>query len=228
MCLGGSYGWTCMTAFSESMSAITCPPPTRMEDDVRPLIALVGPTAVGKTALSLDLAEQFGGEIVSADSRLFYRGMDIGTAKPTRQERDRVAHHLIDIAEPDQTVGLAQFHELASTAIEIIHSRGRLPLLVGGTGQYVRAVLEGWRIPRVAPDPELRRRLQATADAAGGEALHERLASLDPTAASSIDPRNVRRVIRALEVCLVTGRAFSDQRGKRTPPYSVTSGKCPS
>lgn len=112
-----------------------------------PLIAIVGPTAVGKTALSLYLAERLDGEIVSADSRLFYRGMDIGTAKPTPEERARVPHHLIDIADPDETVGLAQFLNLARAAIAEIRSRGRLPFVVGGTGQYVRALLEGWSPP---------------------------------------------------------------------------------
>ena len=189
--------------------------------DCQPLLVIVGPTAVGKTALSLGLAAVFGGEVVSADSRLFYRTMDVGTAKPSREERARVAHHLIDIAEPDSTVGLAQFHELASSAIAEIHSRGRLPMLVGGTGQYVRAIVEGWRIPRVPPDPELRCQLEAAAAQEGGGILYSRLIALDPKAAAAIDARNVRRVIRALEICLVTGTTVSALRGKQSPPYSV-------
>ncbi len=187
----------------------------------QPLLVIVGPTAVGKTALSLRLAEAFDGEIVSADSRLFYRGMDIGTAKPSPEERSRIAHHLIDIADPDETVGLAQFHDRASAAITDIYRRHRLPLLVGGTGQYVRSIVEGWRIPRVPPDSALRRQLEAAAERDGAYALHARLAALDPVAAASIDARNVRRVVRALEVCETTGRPISEQRGKQTPPYRV-------
>jgi tRNA dimethylallyltransferase len=187
----------------------------------QPLIVIVGPTAVGKTALSLHLAEEMEGEIVSADSRLFYRGMDIGTAKPTPEERARVPHHLIDIATPDETVGLAEFKEQASAAIADIHARGKLPLLIGGTGQYVRAVVEGWRVPRVPPNTDLRAELEAQAEREGHEALHARLSRLDPIAAKKIDPRNVRRVVRALEVCLVTGRPISEQQGKQPPPYHI-------
>ena len=186
-----------------------------------PLVVIVGPTAVGKTALSLHLAGPLNGEVISADSRLFYRGMDIGTAKPTPEERARVPHHLIDIAEPDETVGLAEFQEWAYSAIEDIHARGKLPLLVGGAGQYVRAVVEGWRVPRVPPDPALRAELEAQAEREGATALHVRLALLDPAAAQRIDPRNVRRVIRALEVCLITGQPISEQQRKQLPPYSI-------
>jgi tRNA dimethylallyltransferase len=185
------------------------------------LLVIVGPTAVGKTSLSLHLAETLNGEIVSADSRLLYRGMDIGTAKPTPEERARVPHHLIDVAAPDETVGLAEFQEQAYAAIADIHSRGRLPLLVGGTGQYVRAVVEGWRIPRVPPDPTLRAELEAQAQREGGAALHARLAQLDPAAAQRIAPQNVRRVIRALEVCLVTGQPMSKQQRKQAPPFRI-------
>jgi tRNA dimethylallyltransferase len=176
---------------------------------------------VGKTALSMHLAESLDGEIVSADSRLFYRGMDIGTAKPTQEERARVPHHLIDIANPGETVGLAEFQEQAYEAIDAVHARSGLPLLVGGTGQYVRAVIEGWRIPRVPPDAGLRAELEAQAELEGGAALHARLAKLDPAAAERIDPRNVRRVIRALEVCTLTGQPISEQQGREPPPYRV-------
>ncbi len=186
-----------------------------------PLLVIVGPTAVGKTALSLHLAEAFDGEVVSADSRLFYRGMDIGTAKPTPEDRARVPHHLIDIANPDETVGLADFQEQAYATIADIHTRGKLPLLVGGTGQYVRAVVQGWRIPRVPPDHTLRAELEAQAAREEAGALHTRLTQLDPAAAQRIDPRNVRRVIRALEVCLITGRPISEQQGKQPPPYRI-------
>jgi tRNA dimethylallyltransferase len=184
-----------------------------------PLIVIVGPTAVGKTALSLSLAERLDGEIVSADSRLFYRGMDVGTAKPTAEERSRVPHHLIDIADPDDTVGLTRFRRLATAAIAGIHGRRRLPFLVGGTGQYVRAVVEGWSPPVVPPDPALRAELEEQAKREGPQALHARLHALDAEAAARIDPRNVRRTIRALEVCLTTGRPFSAQRSRIPPPY---------
>ncbi|NLE43593.1 MAG: tRNA (adenosine(37)-N6)-dimethylallyltransferase MiaA [Chloroflexi bacterium] len=186
-----------------------------------PLVVLLGPTAVGKTAMALDLACALDGEVVSADSRLFYRGMDIGTAKPSSDEQAVVPHHLIDIADPDETVGLAEFQSLAYDAIVSILMRGRLPLLVGGTGQYVRAVVEGWRIPRVPPDPALRSALEAEASRDGASALHARLAGLDPAAAAAIDYRNVRRVVRALEVCLVTGQPISQQQGKRPPPFRI-------
>ncbi len=185
------------------------------------LIAIVGPTAAGKTALSLDLAEALGGEIVSADSRQIYRGMDIGSAKATPAEQARVPHHLLDLVDPDQVLTLAEYQQLAYRAIDDIHARGRLPLLVGGSGQYVAAVLEGWRIPEVAPQPELRAQLAADATAHGPEALHARLAALDPAAAARIDHRNVRRVIRALEVCLVTGRPISELQAKEPPPYRI-------
>lgn len=184
-------------------------------------MVIVGPTAVGKTALSLHVAEALDGEIVSADSRLFYRGMDIGTAKPSSEERARVFHHLINIAEPDDTVGLAEFQERAYSAIADVHARGRLPLLVGGSGQYVRAVVEGWCIPRVPPDSALRAELEAQAKRDGAEQLHARLVRLDPDGAQRIDPRNLRRVIRALEVCLLTGQPISEQQRKRPPPYRI-------
>lgn len=176
---------------------------------------------MGKTTLSLHLAEALDGEIVSADSRLLYRSMDIGTAKPTPDERARAPHHLIDIADPDETVGLAEYQDLAYAAIDKIHERGRLALLVGGTGQYVQAVVEGWRIPRVPPRPDLRAELEAKAEREDPYALHDWLKELDPEAAEDIHPHNVRRVVRALEVCLLTGRLISDQQGKEPPPYRI-------
>ncbi len=176
---------------------------------------------MGKTILSLDLAEAVNGEIVSADSRQVYRFMDIGTAKPTPAERARVPHHLLDVVNPDQPFTLAQYQRLAYAAIADIHQRGRVPLLVGGTGLYVRAVLDGLRIPEVLPDPELRARLAKEAAVISAEALHARLAALDPTAAARIDPRNVRRVIRALEVCLTAGQPISELQQASPPPYRI-------
>ena len=185
------------------------------------LLVVVGPTAAGKTALSIELAEALGGEIVSADSRQIYRAMDIGTAKATAAERVRVSHHLLDIVNPDQVLTLAEYQALAYRTIEEIAAAGRLPMLAGGTGQYVSAVLEGWRIPGVAPQEALRRELEAVAAEAGPLALHEQLARLDAVAADRIDYRNVRRVIRALEVCLTTGQPISELQRKEPPPYHV-------
>jgi tRNA dimethylallyltransferase len=186
-----------------------------------PLIVLVGPTAVGKTELSIQLAKQFGGEIVSADSRLFYRGMDIGTAKPSLTERQFVPHHLIDVAEPDEVWSLVSFQNAARQAIADIQSRGKLPFLVGGTGQYIRAVSQGWLVPPQEPDYRMRSALEKWAGDIGAFELHRRLALLDPTAAASIDYTNQRRTVRALEVIFCTGRLFSDQRQKSTSPYSL-------
>ncbi len=186
-----------------------------------PLILIVGPTAVGKTEIAIQLAEQLNGEIVSADSRLFYRGMDIGTAKPTREERARVPHHLIDAADPDETWSLARFQRAAREAIADIHARGKLPFLVGGTGQYARAVTEGWSPPEVKADERLREELEKLAETNGIYWLHARLNLLDPQAAENIDPRNVRRAIRALEVILSTGKKFSAQRGQADSPYRL-------
>ena len=186
-----------------------------------PVIAIIGPTGIGKTAAAVALAARFGGEIVSADSRQTYRYMDIGTAKPTLQERATVPHHLIDIVDPDQPLSMAQYQRLAYAAIADIHGRDRIVFLVGGTGQYVTAVLEGWQAPEVAPNEKLRAELESHAAAYGAEALFERLRVLDPVAAETMDPHNVRRTIRALEVCIETGQPFSAQRGKVPPPYHV-------
>lgn len=185
----------------------------------RPLVAVLGPTAVGKTALALSLARHLPVEVVSADSRQVYRGMDIGTAKPSRLEQQEIRHWLLDVVEPDEPFSLAQYQRLAYQAIEDVHSRGRLPLLVGGTGLYVRAVLDGLCIPEVAPDASLRGALQRQAEQEGYLALHARLRKLDPAAAERIDARNVRRVIRALEVCYTLGRPISAAQTAVPPPY---------
>lgn len=188
-----------------------------------PLLVIVGPTASGKTALALALAERLRGEmgveVISADSRQIYRYMNIATAKPTPDERARVPHHLLDIVDPDESYSLAQYQADAVAAIASIWARGQLPLLVGGTGLYVRAVVDGLAIPQVAPDPALRAELEAGAAAHGSNALHTRLAALDPVAAAHIDPANTRRLVRALEVCIVSGRPFSEQQGARPTPY---------
>jgi len=187
-----------------------------------PLIAIVGPTAVGKTALGVVLAEQFDGEIISADSRQFYRGMTIGTAKPSPEELHRVPHHLVDIADPDETVGLAQFLRLARAAIEEIVNRRAVPFVVGGTGQYIHALLHGWHVPEIPPDPALRAELEAQT-ITDPDGLWQRLLELDPGAADFIDPRNVRRVVRALEVTLKSGQPFSALRRRDPPPFAATT-----
>jgi tRNA dimethylallyltransferase len=174
--------------------------------DPRPL-ALVGPTAAGKTALALHLAPRLSAEIVSVDSMLIYRGMDVGTAKPTRAERAAVAHHLIDVAEPSQAYTVARYQEQARAATRAIGARGRRSLLVGGSGLYLRAVVDDLRFP--GTDPAVRADLELEGRIVGRAALHRRLASLDAPAAAKIEPANVRRTIRALEVAAITGRPFS-------------------
>lgn len=176
------------------------------------LLVVLGPTASGKTDLSLELGARLQGEIIGADSRQIYRNMDIGTAKPTPEQRARLPHHLIDIVGPDQVFTAAEWQENALNAVSAIHARGRLPIVVGGTGQYLVGLLNGWSGPRVKANPELRQSLEAEREAVGPVALHQRLHALDPAAASRIDPRNSRRVIRALEVIMLTGEPFSAQR----------------
>ena len=186
-----------------------------------PLIVILGPTAVGKTSLSIQLAERVGGEIVSADSRLFYRGMDIGTAKPTVEERKLVPHHLIDVAYPDDIWSLGRYKKVALGIISDIHSRKKIPILVGGTGQYIRAITEGWVVPKLKSDLYLREVLLKWVDRIGVNGLHSRLETIDPQAASKIAPNNVRRTIRALEVIFHTGKRFSELRLREPVPYLI-------
>jgi tRNA dimethylallyltransferase len=177
-------------------------------DSLRPIF-LAGPTAAGKSAIALDLAARLGGEIISVDSMQVYRGMDIGTAKPTAEERQRVRHHLIDVMELDQSFDAAQFVRLAGAAVKDIQSRGRTPIFCGGTGLYFRAYLEGLG-DAPAADPKIRAQLEA----APLQELLDELARRDPALFQSIDRQNPRRVIRALEVIRLTGRPFSEQREK--------------
>lgn len=183
-----------------------------------PLVVIAGPTASGKTGLGIELAIRFDGEVINADSRYLYRGFDIGVAKPDIAERRGVPHHLIDILPPTGEMSLAVYQELAMQAIAGAHGRGRLPLLVGGTSLYVNAVVEGWRIPRVPPNPELRRALAEEAATHGPEWLEDRLRAVDPLAADRA-AGNLRRIIRALEVYRATGAPMSDQEGKGPPPF---------
>lgn len=174
------------------------------------MVAIAGPTAVGKSALALWLAKRTGGEIVNGDSRQVYRCMDIGTAQPTPEERALVPHHLYNRIKPDWPYSLAEYQEEALDAIADIQRRGKVPFLVGGTGQYVWAVLEGWQVPRVEPDPGRRRELEARP----ASELYEELRRVDPQAAAAIHPHNRRRVVRALEVYYATGQPFSQLKKK--------------
>jgi tRNA dimethylallyltransferase len=173
-----------------------------------PLIVICGPTASGKTSLALEMATCFDVEIVSADSRQIYRGMDIGTAKATAEERSRVPHHLIDVVDPDQDFTAADFARLGHEAVREIRRRGRLPLLVGGTGLYIRTLTEGL-LPAPGEDKNLRRRLRALEEEEGEGELHRRLQRIDPALAARLHPRDRLRIIRAIEVFTLTGRRLS-------------------
>jgi tRNA dimethylallyltransferase len=185
------------------------------------VIAIVGPTAVGKSDLALYLAQYFPVEIISADSRQVYRHMDIGTNKPTSAERASVPHHIIDVVDPDEDFSLAMYHRLAFEALNTIQKKNKLPLLVGGSGLYVWSLVEGWRIPEVPPNQELRRRLEARAEHEDGKSLYRELQNIDPSTAVKINPGNIRRTIRALEIYYATGQPPSQLQHKEAPGFSV-------
>jgi tRNA dimethylallyltransferase len=184
------------------------------------IVVVAGPTAVGKTALGIALAEAFDGEVINADSRYLYQGFDIGVAKPDLVERRAVPHHLIDILPPEGEMTLARYQDLALEAIAAVLNRSKLPILVGGTPLYVNAVVEGWNIPRVPPNPSLRGALEAEARARGLETLQQRLRAVDPEAAERCG-LNLRRIIRALEVYEETGIPMSNQESKGPPPFEA-------
>ena len=190
----------------------------------RPFLALVGPTASGKSEAAVILAARLGAEIVSVDSMLVYRGMDVGTAKPTPAERALVSHHLVDVAEPEEPFSVAMYQQLARAVVERLEEGSRRALLVGGSGLYFRAIVDDLEFP--GTDPSARDELQAEADVIGPDRLHGRLAELDPVAAGRIEPSNVRRTVRALEVAAVTGRPFSSfaDRWERYPHDRVRAG----
>ena len=192
-----------------------------MTGEGKPLVIVLGATGVGKTSIAIELARALNGEIVGADSRQIYRHMDIGAAKPSAAQQALVPHHLIDIAPPDYNLSLAEYQDAAHRSIEELHGRGKLPFLVGGTGQYISAVEEGWSIPRVPPNPELRAELEAYVAANSPAALHDRLRQVDPVSADRIHPNNVRRVIRALEVQIAAGKPISELQSKRPPPWRI-------
>ena len=187
---------------------------------------MVGPTAVGKTALAVALGQAIGGEIINADSRQIYRGMTIGTAKPSAKEQAAVPHHLVDILDPLESFGLSLFLQHAAVAMRGIRKRGLLPIVSGGTGQYVWGLAEGQSVPSVPPDPGFRKKMEAEAERLGATGLHRRLAAIDPARAAALDPRNVRRVIRALEVHRATGQppSASQHEPKRLLPHVLVIG----
>ena len=189
------------------------------------IIAIVGPTAVGKTALALELAKRYNGEIISCDSMQVYRGMDIGTAKPTKEELSQIKHHLIDIKNPDECFSCADYATLAKKAIADIQKRGKTPIFCGGTGLYLDSVIEIPSFCETAKDEEYRRQLEAIARAEGNEAVHQMLAKVDPESAEATHKNNLKRVIRALEIYKCTGVTKSewDRRSKEAkPPYEAT------
>jgi tRNA dimethylallyltransferase len=180
---------------------------------------------VGKTALAVDLAGRFDGEIIGADSRQVYRHMDIGTAKPTATERSQAPHHLLDILDPDQNFDVATFLSMARPAAEDIRSRDRLPIVAGGTGQYIWALHDGWEVPQPPPNPDFREAKTREAEQKGAAVLHEELKAIDPQRASQIHPHNVRRVIRALEIHNATKRLPSQVAGRsKAEPDALVLG----
>lgn len=190
-----------------------------------PVLFVVGPTAVGKTGLAIALAQRLNGEIINADSRQVYRYMDIGAAKPTPAERRQAIHHLLDLLTPDHSFDLNRFLALARQAIRDIAGRGRLPIVAGGTGQYVWALHGGWQGPAAPPDADFRREWEETAAREGGAVLYRRLQEIDPARAAALDPRNLRRIIRALEIYHITGQPPSTYRHPGEPlPHSRIIG----
>ncbi len=186
-----------------------------------PVIFIVGPTASGKTEVGIRLSKKINGEVISADSRYLYRGMNIGTAKPSMEERQGVPHWLIDVADPDEIWSLSIFKKAADEAVQDIYERGKIPVIVGGTGQYIRCILEGWTIPEGEPDHRLRDSLEKWGNEIGADELHRKLSRLDPEAAAKIEWQNMRRTIRALEVIFTSGQKFSSQRKTAESPYNA-------
>lgn len=180
------------------------------------LIVLVGPTAVGKTKLSIEVAKAFSGEIISGDSTQVYKGLDIGTAKITEQEMEGVPHHLIDIKNPNETFSTAEFQQIVRAKIEEISSRGVVPIIVGGTGLYIQSVMYDYQFTNISVDEEFRSKLEEMASNGRGQELYEQLEAIDPASASHIHPNNIRRVIRALEIFHSTGKSMSEhQKGQK-------------
>lgn len=186
---------------------------------MNPLIILAGPTAVGKTELSLKLAQRINGEIISADSMQVYRRMNIGTAKPSREEQEKVPHHLIDLVEPDQDFSVADYKRYFEPTVASIYAKGKLPLVTGGTGLYIRACIQAFNLEPGAPLLDLRQELKEQAERFGPDYIHQKLAKVDPQAAAKIHPNDLRRVIRAIEVYHSTGLPISELQQKRSARF---------
>lgn len=190
--------------------------------DKMPVVAVGGPTASGKTAFSVQLAKRLGGEIVCADSMQIYKGLDVGTAKATKEEMQGVPHHLMDFLPPEETFSVADFVEAANREVKAVAARGKLPILVGGTGLYIESFLNGVRFAEQKADPALREKLEREAVALGPKAMHQKLAAVDLDYAATVHPNNVGRVVRALELYYATGKTMSRQRAESlpaTPPF---------
>jgi len=185
------------------------------------LIILLGPTASGKSSLAIQLAQELNTEIISADSRYLYRQMNIGTAKPSPEELALVRHHMVDCADLDQPWSIGEYKSKVEDLILKINNAGKIPLMAGGTGQYIRAFMQNWQIPEIEADEKLRDAIEKIGQEQGFEKLHQQLAVLDPNAAKLIDWRNHRRTVRALEVILTTGQQFSKQRRSSESPYDL-------
>lgn len=183
------------------------------------IIVILGPTASGKSELAVKIAKKIGGEIISADSRQIYRGMDIGTAKPTKKEIAGIKHHLIDIKNPDENYTVAEYKRDAVNAIEKVLRKGRIPILVGGTGLYIQAMVDNLEIPEVKPNLKLRKKIEGEIKRRGLAYVFKKLVKLDPEAAYVVDPKNPRRIVRALEVAILTGKPFTGQRKKGKPLF---------
>ena len=185
--------------------------------DKMPVVAVGGPTASGKTAFSVQLAKRLGGEVVCADSMQIYKRLDVGTAKATQEEMQGVPHHLMDFLPPEETFSVADFVEAANREVQAICARGRLPILVGGTGLYIESFLNGVRFAEQKADPALREKLEREAADLGAQAMHQKLADVDPDYAATVHPNNVGRVVRALELYYSTGKTMSRQRAESLP-----------
>ncbi|HSN93985.1 MAG TPA: tRNA (adenosine(37)-N6)-dimethylallyltransferase MiaA [Anaerolineaceae bacterium] len=192
-----------------------------MSTNLPKLLLVVGPTASGKSELAIQVAVALNGEVISADSRSFYQELNIGVAKPSRTDRERVPHHLVDVTSIDQPWSLGEFQKASTDVIASIHARDKLPVLVGGTGQYFRAITQGWQVPENVGNEDMRIVIHSWGEAIGFDALYSKLQLLDPEATKSMDYRNHRRTIRAFEVLFLSGRRFSELKRSGEAPFDL-------